>query len=85
MKGRWILIWIVIACVSFIIGAGFNRFFARISLAKEVNLEQVTVKGEKTFTAQILIKYKDGRIDSINLKPRTTVLIPLAPKPEREQ
>ncbi len=47
----------------------FNAKFSR-----EVNLHQVTVKGEQSFNVQIAIKYKDGKIVQLDLIEGTTVL-----------
>jgi uncharacterized membrane protein YfcA len=42
-------------------------------IAKEVDLRQVSVSGQKNFRAQVQIIYKDGKLDSVVLMPKTTV------------
>lgn len=43
------------------------------TLAREVDLQQISVKGENKFHAEIEITYKDGEFDSVVLIPKTTV------------
>lgn len=43
------------------------------ALAKEVSLRQVAVQGQDNFRAQVQITYKDGKLESVGLVPKTTV------------
>lgn len=41
-------------------------------LAKEVQMEQVSVKGKNTFSAQVKIIFNDGELEDVILIPKTT-------------
>ena len=43
------------------------------ALAKDVNLKQVVVQGQNDFQAKVQITYRDGKLDSVELVPETTV------------
>jgi len=74
-KERWLtflfsIIAIVGYCSLFVL-SGENIFLAE-KLSKEVNLQQVSVKGQNVFNSQISLVYKDGKLDKITLVPNTT-------------
>ena len=62
------------ALLTLVFAASLGKDFLREELAKEVTLEQVPLKGQKNFTAVIQIVYKDGKLDSLSLSPKTTTL-----------
>ena len=76
-ENRW-----VTAAFSFLAFVSYFLFFISLvvnpflaeDLIKEVNLQQVSVKGQNTFRSQVLIVYKDGKLDKITLIPKTTTL-----------
>ncbi len=71
----------VLFCLVFLmVGISAGRFNVQSSLTREVNLEQVAVKGQNGFRAQVLILYKDGKLDSIELVSGTTVPVPVLKK-----
>lgn len=45
-------------------------------LSTEVNLQQVPVMGQKDFSAQIKLTYKNGKLESVILIPKTTEVLP---------
>jgi hypothetical protein len=55
----------------------------RNELSKEVNLQQVTVKGQSNFYAKVQLIYKDGKLDTVTLVSKTTV--PEVVKTESEE
>lgn len=62
----------------FLSGSGLEHYSVvhihNEKFSKEVDLHQVTVKGEQSFNAQIVIKYRDGKIAGIDPIKGTTVL-----------
>ena len=73
----------IVVCVSvFAVGVAVGSNCYRKSLTKEVNMEQVTVKGQKDFHAQISISYNNGGLVSLNLIPNTTTQVPATPSPK---
>lgn len=79
-NGRWVTFGFSILAMSSLIIITFigdsNRRVKK-ELTKEVNLDQVMVKGKNNFFAKIEIEYKDGELETITLLPETTV-----PKPK---
>jgi len=72
-KKVWWVVLILIGAVMLIIGASkIGEEDAMKQLAKETKLEEVFVKGQTNFWAQIQIIYKDGELDSVKLVPNTT-------------
>lgn len=73
---KWIFYLVTLAGLTcYSVGAGIDKK-AEIykALTKEVNLQQVVVQGQNGFRAQVQIVYKDGKLDSITLVPKTTVV-----------
>jgi len=50
-----------------------GRELQKIDFAREVDARQVSLSGQSTFSAQIYIKYKEGKFYSAELMPKTTV------------
>jgi len=73
---KWLpyaLVLIGLTCYS--IGSGINKEKEIYgALAKEVSLQQVVVQGQNDFRAQVQITYKDGKLESVKLVPKTTVV-----------
>lgn len=59
-----------------------GRSTALEAFAREVDLQQVSVKGQNNFQAQVQMVYKDGELASVLLVPKTTAA---AAKSESEQ
>jgi hypothetical protein len=52
-----------------------GKISVRKKLANEVDLQQVPVMGQRDFSAQIKMTYKNGELDSVTLVPKTTTAI----------
>lgn len=70
----WFVGGVVIYIVTFICTIPIHGNAVYEKIAKGVSMEQVTVKGQKKFIAQVEIIYKDGELESIVLVPGTTEL-----------
>lgn len=64
---------LILNMVAFYNKAEIDKDSWHKSLAQEVNLQQVTVQGESAFKAQVLIIYRDGKLEKIELMPNTTM------------
>ncbi|MFZ2226313.1 MAG: hypothetical protein WA064_02845 [Candidatus Moraniibacteriota bacterium] len=75
---KWLL-WLVVLIGTFCYCAGAeinSRERAHLLLSQEVNLGQVPVVGQKDFSAQIKLTYKNGKLESVILIPKTTEVLP---------
>jgi len=70
------VVWFTIASILLVIGVNLTvnrgREMQKEDFAKEVNLHQVSVSGQNEFSAQIYIEYREGKLNSEELIPKTT-------------
>jgi hypothetical protein len=74
--GKWVVYLITIAGITcYSIGAGINKQEDIYNaLTRDVNLQQVVVQGQNDFRAQVQLTYKNGKLESVKLVPKTTVV-----------
>lgn len=88
-KKAWkLLFWIITFIGTVCYGEGRELLSQRkvfSNLAQEVDLQQVPVAEQKDFSAQIHIAYKDGKLDSVVLVPKTTVALKVDSASKTEQ
>ena len=78
VRTSWKWFWFGIAVIGifgYSLGAELTREEKILrNFTKEVNLQQVAVKGSNSFRAQVQIVYEDGKLKYVALVPNTTVI-----------